>query len=149
MRLITSNSSSPVSKKLTNLPLPPKNAEVVQKLHPMGQPTEGMIVAAVAPLRSGTRIPMMRVRIPETMAGWRIGAPFILAEIAAHPGDAFAAHDVVRVDHLFDAGNGGDVPTDDNRRIRRKLADHAAHLAHLCHIHDDRGDANDVVLMSL
>ena len=49
MRLMTSNSSSPVSKKLTNFPLPPKNAEVVQKLQPMGQPTEGIMVAAVAP----------------------------------------------------------------------------------------------------
>src|SRR5579862_2401730 len=41
MRLMTSNNSSPVSKKLTNFPLPPKKADVVQKLHPMGQPTEG------------------------------------------------------------------------------------------------------------
>src|SRR5207244_2546008 len=47
IRLITSNSSSPVSKKLTNFPLPPKNDDVVQKLHPMGQPTDGMMVAAV------------------------------------------------------------------------------------------------------
>ena len=71
---MTSKSSSPVSKKLTNFPLPPKNAEVVQKLQPMGQPTEGMMVAAVAPLRSGKRMPMIRVRIPETMAGCRMGA---------------------------------------------------------------------------
>jgi hypothetical protein len=71
---MTSNSSSPLSKKLTKFPLPPKKADVVQKLQPMGQPTEGMIVAAVAPLRSGKRIPMMRVRMPETMAGCRMGA---------------------------------------------------------------------------
>ena len=71
---MTAYSSSPVSKKLTNFPLPPKNAEVVQKLQPMGQPTEGIMVAAVPPLRSGRRIPMMRVRIPETIDGWRIGA---------------------------------------------------------------------------
>ena len=74
IRLITSNNSSPVSKKLTNFPLPPKNAEVVQKLHPMGHPTEGIIVAAVAPLRSGKRMPMIRVRIPDTIAGCRIGS---------------------------------------------------------------------------
>ena len=74
IRLMTSNNSSPVSKKLTNFPLPPKNAEVVQKLHPMGQPTDGIIVAAVAPLRSGSRMPMMRVRMPETIAGCRMGA---------------------------------------------------------------------------
>ncbi len=57
-----------------NFPLPPKNADVVQKLHPIGQPTDGMMVAAVPPFRSGRRIPMMRVCMPETMAGWWIGA---------------------------------------------------------------------------
>lgn len=31
---ISSNSSSPLSLKLWNLPLPPKNEDVVQKLHP-------------------------------------------------------------------------------------------------------------------
>ena len=71
---MTSNNSSPLSKKLTKFPLPPKKADVVQKLQPMGQPTDGMIVAAVAPLRSGKRMPMMRVRMPETMAGCRMGA---------------------------------------------------------------------------
>jgi hypothetical protein len=65
----------PLSKKLTKFPLPPKKADVVQKLQPMGQPTDGMIVAAVAPLCSGKRTPMMRVRMPETMAGCRMG-PF-------------------------------------------------------------------------
>ena len=40
----------------------------------MGQPTDGMMVAAVPPFRFGRRIPMMRVSSPETMAGWRIGA---------------------------------------------------------------------------
>jgi hypothetical protein len=70
---MTSNSSSPRLKKLTNFPLSPKDAEVVQKLQPTGQPT-GMIVAAVAPLRSGRLMPMIRVRMPETIAGCRIGA---------------------------------------------------------------------------
>ncbi len=36
-------------EKLTILPFPPKNDEVVQKLQPIGQPTEGMIVAAGSP----------------------------------------------------------------------------------------------------
>jgi hypothetical protein len=57
-----------------NLPLPPKKADVVQKLQPMGQPTEGMIVAAVPPLFSGRLMPMIRVLRPETISGWRIGA---------------------------------------------------------------------------
>ncbi len=47
----------------------------------------------------------------------------------------------------LDAGNRGDVAADDDRRVRRELAHHAAHLAHLADVHDDRGDADDVVLM--
>ncbi len=35
------------------VPLPPKKEEVVQKLQPMGQPTEGMMVAAVSALAPG------------------------------------------------------------------------------------------------
>ena len=62
----------------------------------------------------------------------------IFAEIAAHPGDAFAVHDVIGVDHLFDAGDGGDVSADDDHRMRREFADHAAHLAHLADVDDDR-----------
>src|SRR5215207_8562533 len=45
-----SNNSRPVLKKLRYLPLPPKNADVVQKLHPSGQPTEGITVAQVEPI---------------------------------------------------------------------------------------------------
>ena len=48
-------------------------AEVEQKLHPSGQPTEGMSVAATSPGRSRTATPMLRVPMPETTAGWRIG----------------------------------------------------------------------------
>jgi len=32
--------------KLWKFPLPPKNEEVVQKLHPIGRPTDGITVAA-------------------------------------------------------------------------------------------------------
>ena len=61
--------SSPRSRKITIFPLPPKNAEVVQKLHPIGQPTEGMIVAAVCPLFWGAVTPKLRVPKPETISG--------------------------------------------------------------------------------
>ncbi len=50
---MASKISRPVSKKLVNLPLPPKNAEVVQKLQPIGQPTDGIMVAAVDPRPAG------------------------------------------------------------------------------------------------
>ena len=144
---ITSKSSSPVSKKLTNFPLPPKKAEVVQKLQPIGHPTEGIIVAAVAPLRSGRRMPMMRVRMPETISGWLNRGGLVFAEIAAHPSDTLAPHDVIGVDHLFDTWDRGDVSADDDGRLRRELADHAAHLTDFADVHDDRRDAHDVVLV--
>jgi hypothetical protein len=54
---------------------------------------------------------------------------------------------VVRIDHLVDAGYGGDMAADHNRRVRRKLADHAAHFTHFGDVHDDRGDSDDVVWM--
>ena len=73
-RVITLKRSSPVSKKFTNLPLPPKKEDVVQKLHPIGQPTDGITVAAVAPSRSGMRTPRMRVSKPEIISGCWIGA---------------------------------------------------------------------------
>ena len=54
--------------------MPPKKAEVVQKLQPMGHPTDGMMVAAVLPLSCGNFIPMVRPPKPETISGWRMGA---------------------------------------------------------------------------
>ena len=54
---------------------------------------------------------------------------------------------MVRIDHLVDAGYGGDMAADHNRRVRRKLADHAAHFTHFGDVHDDRGDSDDVVWM--
>jgi len=55
--------------EIQELALPPKKAEVVQKLQPMGQPTEGMMVAAVRPLSCGRFIPMVRPPKPETISG--------------------------------------------------------------------------------
>ena len=71
----------------------------------------------------------------------------VLAQIAAHPGDPLTAHDVVSVDHLLDARDGGHVSADYDDRTRRKLAGHAAHLAHLGDVHDDRRDTDDVILL--
>src|ERR1017187_6222849 len=71
---MTPYNSSPVSQKFRNLPLPPKSAEVVQKLQPMGQPTDGMMVAATAPLAPGSFIPMVRASYPEMISGCRMGA---------------------------------------------------------------------------
>jgi hypothetical protein len=71
----------------------------------------------------------------------------VFTQVASHPGNALAAHDVVRIDHLVDAGYGCDMAADHNRRVRRKLADHAAHFTHFGDVHDDRGDSDDVVWM--
>jgi len=49
-------------------------ADVEQKLQPIGQPTEGMTVAAVTPRGCGRRRPIIRTWNPETMAGCRMGA---------------------------------------------------------------------------
>jgi hypothetical protein len=61
-----------------------------------------------------------------------------VAQVLAHPADAFAAHDVVGVDHGLDAQDRGEVATDHYDGIRGKLAHQAAHLAHLAYIDDDR-----------
>src|ERR1035441_5199985 len=69
---ISWNNYSPVEYRLTIFPLPPKNAEVVQKLQPMGHPTEAMMVAEVSRL-SGIFTPMTRRSKPDESAGWRMG----------------------------------------------------------------------------
>ena len=66
--------SWPFSKKLTTLPLPPKKAEVVQKLQPIGQPTDGMIVAAGLPPPFGPCRPITRKPNDEGMTGCWMGA---------------------------------------------------------------------------
>ena len=40
-------------------------------------------------------------------------------KVAPHPGDSFAAHDVVGVDHVIEARGRRHVPADYDLRIRR------------------------------
>ena len=105
------------------------------------------MVAAVVPLRDGQR----EAHRARAEAGDDFGMAdrraFVLAQKAAHPRNAVAAHDVVGVDHLLDFRNGRHVPADHDRRFRRQFSHHAAHLAHLADVHDDRGDADDVVVV--
>src|SRR5512132_879618 len=61
--------------KLTNFPLPPKNSEVVQKLQPIGQPTELMIVAAALPPPRGIGNPISLKPNDDAITGCRIGCP--------------------------------------------------------------------------
>ncbi len=75
------------------------------------------------------------------------GRFYIFAEVAAHPGDAVALDDMIGVQKVLDAGDGRDVPADDDGRMRRELPHHAAHLARFAHVHDDRGDADHVVVV--
>jgi hypothetical protein len=100
-----------------NFPLPPKKEEVVQKLHPMGQPTEGMTVAAVRPLWLGSRIPMMRLD-SGNYTGMADRRMLVFSEVAAHPGDSFAADNVIGIDYVVNVGSRGDVPADTNYRMR-------------------------------
>ena len=66
--------SSPRGRNVTTWPLPPKNDDVVQKLQPIGQPTDGMIVAAglPAPLLRGS--PITRKSKDDFRGGWVTGA---------------------------------------------------------------------------
>src|SRR5580765_1363088 len=80
-------------------------------------------------------------------SGMPDGSLLIFAQVSPHPGNAFSPHDVIGIDHLLDPGYGRYVPANDNRRVRRQLADHAAHLAHFGYVHDDRGDPDDVVAL--
>ena len=56
-------------------------------------------------------------------------------------------HDVVGVDHRLDARNGGHVPAHHDLGLGRDAPRDAAHLAHLADVDDDRGDADDVVIV--
>src|SRR5262249_26500847 len=75
------------------------------------------------------------------------GSGIVFAEEAAHPGDAFAAHDVIRVHHVADSGNRCDVSADDDGGLRPNLANALAHLPHLADVGDDGGDADNVVFL--
>ena len=75
-----------------------------------------------------------------------MGAAGIFAEITAHPADALAAHDAIRINQFVDAGNGGDVSTDDDGGFGRETAHPAAHLADLAEIGDNARDSDNVVL---
>src|ERR1019366_1771557 len=71
----------------------------------------------------------------------------VFAQVLAHPGDAVAFDNVVGIQHLLHAGDGGDVAAHDDGGARRELANHAAHLAGLMNVDDDRRDADDVVVV--
>ena len=135
-------------RNCTNFPLPPKNAEVVQKLQPIGQPTEGIIVAAVPPSRCGSCTPMMRCLQAGNNRGMLNRRVLIFAQIAPHPGDSFSAHDVVGIDHRFNARDRGhmaadyDLESGESSRTMRHIS------RTLQNVHDDRGDSHHVILMS-
>ena len=71
----------------------------------------------------------------------------VFAQITAHPGDALAANHAIGINQFVDAGDGGDVPADQDLRFGRQPANSAAHFAHLAEVRDDAGDADDVVFV--
>src|ERR1700751_1000968 len=75
------------------------------------------------------------------------GSAWIFAKISAHPGNAFAFNDMVGVDHVINAWDGSDVAANNDLRVGRELAYDAAHLAHFPDVHDDGGDADNVILL--
>jgi hypothetical protein len=42
----------------------------------------------------------------------------VFSEVAAHPGDSFAADSVIGIDYVVNVGSRGDVPADTNYRMR-------------------------------
>ena len=114
-------------------------AEVEQKLQPSGQPTDGISVAATSPGRSfDGRRPALRVPMPGDDQRMADGLVLVLAQEPPEPAHALALDDVVGVDPLVQIGDVGDVPADDDRRVRLVLADQLAHLLHLEQVGDDR-----------
>ena len=71
----------------------------------------------------------------------------VFSEKTPHPGDAFAAHDVIGVDHRFETGDCGHVSAHYEDRVRRKLPHHPAHFPDLADVDDDAGDPDDVVVV--
>ena len=79
-----------------------------------------------------TAMPTLRVPMPESISGWRIGLVRVFAQEPAEPAHALALDDVVGVDPLAQVGHVGDVPADDDRRLGLILADQLAHLLAPC-----------------
>ncbi len=71
----------------------------------------------------------------------------VFAEELAHPGHALSPDDVVSVNRPLQPRNRRHVATDHNRRPWRVLAHQAAHFPDLADIHDNRRDADDVVVV--
>ena len=126
--------------------MPPKKAEVVQKLQPMGQPTEAMMVADGVGCSRDFDAHHAQIE-GGGESGVADGGVDFFAQVLAHPGDAVAFDDVVGIEEVLDAGDGGDVAADDHGGARREFADHAAHFARLADVDDDGRDADDVVVV--
>ena len=118
----------------------------MQKLHPIGQPTDGITVAATEPpplrqtysqrtgLQAGNNF-----RMPDRCA-------VVLSQITPHPGNSFAAHIMVGVHDFLDSWNRGDVTAHDNHRLRRVLPHDPAHFANFAHVYDDRRNSHHIVI---
>ena len=115
----------------------------------MGQPTDGMMVAAVPPFRSGSLQAHDAGAESGNDIGMLNGRVGIFAKIAPHPGNSLAAHDVIGVDHVVEPGRRRHMSANHNHRFRRELAHDAAHLTHLADIDDDRRNSDDIVFVGL
>ena len=124
-------------------------AEVEQKLHPMGHPTDGInvgIVDAGVVAKRHTHDARGNVgndlRMPDRLI-------LVLAEKPAHPSNAVSLDDVVRIDPPFQIRHIGDMSADDDGRLRLILPDQPTHPPHLEQIGNDRADPNDIVFPGL
>src|SRR5215471_5205900 len=74
------------------------------------------------------------------------GRVWILAEMLAQPSDALAPGDVIRVEEPLETRDRRHVAANDDRGSRGMAPRQAAHLLHFADVHDDSGDADDIVL---
>jgi hypothetical protein len=75
------------------------------------------------------------------------GRVFFFSQVPPHPRDAFTPDNVIDVNHRLQRWKGRDMSTNHNDRCQGKLAYQSAHFLDLTEIHNDRGDADDVVVM--
>jgi hypothetical protein len=123
-----------------------RRADVVQKLQPIGQPTDGTIVADAAAASAGAGQPH---DAKSERRGYRPVSDRTFRSFTqegAHPRHPLPADDVVGVDHRLQSRRGGHVAADDDGRPGCIAPHEPAHLADLPGVHDDRRDAHDVVV---
>lgn len=76
------------------------------------------------------------------------GSVGVFAQVLSEPADPFAAHDMVTVDEVFDAFDGGAVASEENLCLGLVLAHQSSHFFGFEEVGDDEADADGVVALA-